>query len=571
MNRSQQPHISSMTDVVSREFGGRCVRRYLRPIVALSMFVAIAVGVLVGATLPASAVSTSSVSTADTTVFAESQTGTDWNSVASAIEDELRAIPDYYAAGNATAIQDATRRAYYEHYQVSGLEQQIQHRLSDDLNDAFVADLLSIRKLAVEPDNADAVREKVNQVVDELHTNVAALLEAPEVTDQWARVAERIGELLDDAAQRYGAGDYDGAYNSARDAYLAHYEADGIEKATISYLGQGRVNDLEGQFQSLRRWARDHSVSADEYAATAQALAQSVAEDGHKIDEMTSSSEGIGWTGFFAAFLILLREGAEALLVVAALTTFALKAGRRDQLIGIIGGVIAALVVSALLAVVFSVVAATALSGLSQELLEGITGLLAVVMLVWVAIWMHGKSDHEGWTRYIAEQAGTKVLTGGVFALSTAAFLAVLREGSETILFFAPILVGAKSVSDYMAIIAGIGAAIVVLAIMFLVIRQFGMKLPMSLFFSVMAILIATLAVTILGGAIKELQDATVMTAHPIEGVPTVSILGLYPTVETLAAQAALLIIFFGMWLMSRRGRKDAVVTTDFHPQIKNS
>lgn len=479
-----------------------------------------------------------------------------WDQVAADIQSELETIPASYEAGDITAIQDATRRAYYEHYQVSGLEQQIQHRLGDELNDQFVADLLEIRSLASEENNADAVEMAVQQVIGELLNNVEDLKAAPEVNDQWTRVATSIVELLDQAGQDYASGNYDGAYNNARDAYLAHYEAHGLEKATISYIGQSRVNSLEAMFQDLRQWARDVSVSTDEYNQTVTELSEAIAYDGAQIDQFTSGDTEMGWTGFFAAFLILLREGAEALLVVAAVVTFAMKAGRKDQLVGIVVGVVAAVALSIGLAVLFSILTATATTGLSQELLEGITGFLAVIMLVWVAIWIHNKADAKAWDRYIQKQAGEKVASGGVLALGSVAFLAVLREGSETILFFAPILAGARSSADHLKIWGGVAAAAIVLAVLFILVWKFGVRLPLKQFFTVMSALIAVLAITILGGAIKELQDATLISAHAVSGVPTVSVLGLYPTAETLLAQALLLVVFVIMWIVSRRNKK---------------
>lgn len=303
-----------------------------------------------------------------------------WDSVVQAMSAKIEQIPGQYASGDLEGLNTSIRQAYYENYQPSGLEDQIKHRLSTERSDAFVKDLLDLRTQANNGVSQSEIAESTAKVVDTLKTNVADLADAPELNDQWTRVANNIVELLEKAKADYQSGKYDDAYLAATEAYLAQYEANGLEKAKISYIGQSRVSQLEALYADLRQIAKAQSKTASEYAAIADELAGYVLADATKLDELTSPDTELGWRGFFASFLILLREGAEALLVVAAVVTYALKANRRDQLRGILAGVLAALAISAGLAMLFTNLTASASSGLSQELIEGTTGLLAVLI-----------------------------------------------------------------------------------------------------------------------------------------------------------------------------------------------
>ncbi|NJJ03941.1 OfeT family oxidase-dependent iron (Fe2+) transporter [Corynebacterium sp. HMSC036E10] len=481
-----------------------------------------------------------------------------WDSIADQMATQLEQVADQHEAGDAEAVQSTIRKAYYELYQATGLEDQIKHRLGTDRTEGFVSELLGLRTLSQQNASPEEIGQAAAAVIERLRTDVSELHETPELQDQWTRVAINITELVQTAQERYAQGDGDGAAEAAKDAYLSQYEANGLEKATISYIGHSRVTEVEALFQDLRQAGKQHSLSDAEYSELGDRLISAVTEDAAALDQLTSGDE-LGWRGFFASFLILLREGAEALLVIAAVTTYAIKANRRDQLKGIGLGVVAAVLISVALAVLFSFVASTATSGFGQELLEGIAGLLAVVMLIWVSNWVLTKASGEKWEAYVSQAAGEKTRTGGAFALAMVVFLAVLREGFETIMFYAPIIAGAKTGGDHVKIWLGVLAAVVILAILFLLVWKLGIRLPFQQFFKWTSILLGLLAITIAGGAIKEFQDATLVPIHRIDWVPEISFLGIYPTLETLAGQLIVVALLVALWLLATRKEK----TTD--------
>ncbi len=423
-----------------------------------------------------------------------------WQDTTDAVVALLEGVPAQHAAGDVKAAEAAIRKAYYEEYQASGLEDEIKHRLGAERSMAFQQGVVDLRNLAREGTEAE-VEAKTAELIELLRADVAEAATAPEVDDRWSRVAANIVDAAGNALRLYEQGNAEKGLKEATRAYLQHYEADGLEKATLSYLSNGRMAKVERAFRDIRVGIRD-GAPVDEVRGHVEALGQMVTEDAAALDAL-GASESVGWSGFVAAFLILLREGVEALLVVAAVVTYVIKTGRRDQLRGVYLGIGAAVLVSIGLAVAFNSMTSSGALGLTQELIEGVVG-----------------------------------------------FLAVAREGFETILFFVPVFGAAQTPGDHLLIWLGIGVAVLVLAGLFVAVRYFGVRLPLKPFFRWMAVLLSLLAVVMAGGAAKELQDALVLESTPIDGLPQIEWLGIYPTVETLVAQGivAAVVVALGLW-----------------------
>ena len=234
---------------------------------------------------------------------------------------------------------------------------------------------------------------------------------------------------------------------------------------------------------------------------------------------------------FLGAFTILLREGLEALLIVVAMVAFLRKAERPDMLRYVHGGW-----TFALLAGAATWAAATffiSISGASRELTEGFGSLLAAVVLVSVGIWMHGKSRADAWQIYIRDKLTTALSGRSAWFLFLLAFVVVYREVFETILFFAAIW----SQGGHLGMLAGAGAALVLLAITARALLAWSKRLPIGRFFSLSAILMAGLSIVLIGKGVAALQEAGWIDVHPLSWVPRLDILGIYPTVEGIAVQ----------------------------------
>ncbi|MCW5952146.1 MAG: FTR1 family iron permease [Propionibacteriaceae bacterium] len=474
-----------------------------------------------------------------------------WQQVAGTVASLLEDVPALYSEGDLKAVEATIRKAYYEEYQASGLEDEIKHRLGADRAKAFQSGVVELRNLARDEAPRADVENKTALLVGQLATDVAELQDAPEVTDRWSRVAGDIVEAAENALALYEQGRADEGLKEATRAYLQHYEADGLEKATLSYLSNGRAAAVEAEFRDIRVGIRDGAPIEDVRTHVAT-LGQMVTEDAAALDAL-GAGESVGWGGFVAAFLILLREGVEALLVVAAVVTYVVKTGRRDQLRGVYLGIGAAIAVSIGLAWLFSSLTSSADLGMAQELIEGIAGALAAVMLIYISSWILSKSEGDAWHRYITNTVDSHAESGSQWALFTVVFLAVAREGFETILFFIPVFGAAQTAADHLLIWAGMGAAVLVLAALFIAVRRFGVRLPLRPFFRWTSVLLALLAITIAGGAAKELQDAMILEATPVAGVPQIDWLGLYPTVETLAAQGIVTAVVLGLMIWQFR------------------
>jgi high-affinity iron transporter len=252
---------------------------------------------------------------------------------------------------------------------------------------------------------------------------------------------------------------------------------------------------------------------------------------------------------FLGAFTILLREGLEALLVVIAMIAFLRKAERPEVLPYVHGGWI-----GALLAGVATWVAATYvlnISGASREITEGVGSLLAAVVLLSVGIWMHGKSQAEEWRRYIAAMMGKALSRRSAWFLFGLAFVVVYREVFETILFYAALWTPANGGT----ILAGALCAIALLALIAWAMLRYSRKLPITQFFAYSAILIAVLAVVLAGKGVGALQEAGIAPVTPLAGVPRITMIGLFPTMEAIGAQLLALAAVLLGFRASRRPR----------------
>ena len=370
----------------------------------------------------------------------------------------------------------------------------------------------------------------------------------------WNIISDSMDLVLDAANYKFAQGDAQGAYKAINDCYYGYYEVTGFEKTAMGYIGNGRKSEVELQFSNCKSVCKKGGTT-DELKAQTDTLSEMLHTDADKLDG-TSGDEGS--TGavatFVACFSILLREGIEAILVIGAIIAYLVKSGNKKSLKSVYLG--------AILGVACSFLAAWLLDALKlsnaapQEIIEGVTALVAVVVLYWVSNWMLSKSESKAWTKYIEGKVASSVDTGSTFALAFTAWLAVFREGAEVILFSQPLLSG----GNMGAVWAGFGVGCVAIAIVFVLMRFFSVRLPLKPFFLTMSILMFIMSISFLGGGIKELIEGDVITMTPIAWIPSnevLEVLGIYPCVETVVPQIILLLITVIIFVMQlRRGKK---------------
>jgi high-affinity iron transporter len=226
---------------------------------------------------------------------------------------------------------------------------------------------------------------------------------------------------------------------------------------------------------------------------------------------------------------------------VGALLTFLVKMGaahrRRDVHLGVAGAVIASLLTAVALETVFH------LSPANQEALEGLTMVLATVVLFYVSYWLLSKMEVVKWNHFVKSKVHHAVTSGSAFALASAAFLAVYREGFETVLFYKALFLAGDGSASVVPVLAGMAVGTVVLTGVYVAIHRFGVRLPLKPFFGVTSAFLYYMAFVFAGQGIAELQEGGLLPTTPVGWAPRVPALGIYPTLESLIAQGVLLVL----------------------------
>lgn len=253
---------------------------------------------------------------------------------------------------------------------------------------------------------------------------------------------------------------------------------------------------------------------------------------------------------FFYSLGILFREGMEAMLVVVALAAGTRGAGRIGRSRDIYAGAIAAIFASIVLAWAVNHL----ITDDASDTLEGVFQLFAAATLFYVSSWMTSKGQADRWMKFIShkiQHAEHSTIPG--IALGLTAFLAVMREGAETIVFFQALTSGATETAERHAVAAGIVAAAVALALSFVVIKRAADRIPMKFFFQTTSILLYALAIVFIGQGVASLQEASRVSATFVNYAPTIPMLGVYPTIQSLGAQALLLMLAAAAVFVPRR------------------
>ncbi len=383
---------------------------------------------------------------------------------------------------------------------------------------------------------------------------------APAAT--WNDVADAMSAVLDAGKTAYEGGDADLAYKAVSDAYYGYYETTGFERVAMGYISGARKSEMELQFAACKSVAKKGG-STDEFNEQVELLKSMLREDANILDGTSSgedsgssdsasegdSAKAAAMATFAACFGIILREGFEAILIVGAIIAYLIKSSEGDEkkrkklvrpvYLGSLIGIAASFVLAWLLN------ALKLANSASQEIIEGVTALIAVVVLYYVSNWMLSKSETDAWTSYIKGKAQQSAESGGVLALALTAFLAVFREGAEVVLFFQPMLSGGNLDMVWAGFIVGC----ICLVFVYLAIHLLSIQIPIKPFFTATSILMFIMSISFLGAGIKELIEGEVfgMTSPSwLQWIPTndvMDVLGIYPCLETLVPQLLLLVV----------------------------
>ncbi len=242
---------------------------------------------------------------------------------------------------------------------------------------------------------------------------------------------------------------------------------------------------------------------------------------------------------FIDAMFILLREGVEALLIVLALVSSLKAANQKKGLRWVYAGAAAGILASVVIAFILQALFPAVSSGTNREILEGFVGIFAVVMMIGIGFWLHSKSSLKSWKNYIDRKMDVVLSTGSFISMFVLSFLAVFREGAETILFY----VGILPLISLQNLIIGVVSAILILIVIALVLIYASSKIKIHQVFFVLTWTIYFLAFKMLGTSIHMLQVVGILPLHVIRFIPTVEVLGIYANIEVFVSQLILIII----------------------------
>lgn len=504
-----------------------------------------------------------------------------WTAAAKNIEDQLATAEKDYNDGNYGQAGTDFQTAHWIGYDASNFSKVVNDTISADKQKELLRQFTDLEGLAYQQDQGDVIAAKIDALTAEINATAQTLdanadlanpkeyakqraaqtaeerkkLDAAKKNSSkgkgdrtWSEVASEMTVILDQAYEAAAAGKGDEGATLVNNAYYQYYEKLGFEKNVMNAISGDRVSQVEYQFKMTRKIMRDGG-SDKEIKQLVDDLKSWLVKDAATLDGGASGNVN-GFTKLVTssagqAFLILIREGLEALLVVAAVIAYLVKSGNKRFTKWIYLGVVAGLAGSGLVAVLFTFLFGG--SGPIQEISEGVCALIATLMLLWTSNWMLNKSSVEAWNNYIRNkteaavagaqskvESGQGLGLGMIASLDMLSFLAVFREGAETVIFYESIY--SMSQDAHGMWVGGLAAA-AVLIVIFLVLRFTSVKIPIGPFFLVTSIVMAVLVVIFAGGGIHALIEGDLIEGTYLSTVPTNDWIGLYPYVETITAQ----------------------------------
>ncbi|WP_136478678.1 FTR1 family protein [Pseudomonas sp. DG56-2] len=396
---------------------------------------------------------------------------------------------------------------------------------------------------------ADLARQTPAEVDAAQGPEAAAVFRAqraqpPQVQRGPGQLLDYTATTLDKSLAAFEAGDHEQAYDLSVAAYLEGFE---LVESSLDNVDANVRKDTEKSLMAYRQALQD-GLGLDQVKQRLEVAKGKLKEAADLL-----GGDGLSWTlSFISGLLILLREGLEAILVLAAILAFLRNTGQQSAVRSVNIGWILALLAGfgtwALAAYVIDV------GGAQRELLEGCTALFASVMVLWLGVWMHDRRHAAAWQNYIKSSL---LSGGGRFGFALLAFFSVYRELFEVILFYETLWLQAGP-AGHQAVLAGGATALVLLIGLAWVILRGSAKLPLSLFFSINAALLCALSVVFAGHGVKALQEAGVIGTRPVAFFDF-DWLGIHADAYSLTAQAVALLAIVVLYGRSRLAEKQRV------------
>lgn len=367
------------------------------------------------------------------------------------------------------------------------------------------------------------------------------------------RQLEVVRESIDRTLTLIKQGKADQAFTEAKAGYLSHFE---FVEVPLRVADADLTSDAETKFAEIRGLITVKAPT-DEVRTEIVALRR-LMDDA----ERTLTDKGLSAPAVVAgqSFVIIFREGLEAVLLITVLLGYLESAKATHLRKPIFAGMAAAAAASA--ATFFALRGILSLIPFGREVLEAVTALLAVAVLFYVSFWLISRMDQKRWLEFLKAKVWTAVSVGSTSALALVGFTAIYREGFETALFYQALLSFGPGLGIW--VLAGLGAGLVSLAVVAWLIFKLGRKMPVKQFLAVAVLILMSTSIAFLGNAVRSLQEADVLPLHRWGSWPEPPIfvrqsLGYWPSRETLLAQGVLLSVYVlgALYLFVIRPRLD--------------
>jgi len=391
---------------------------------------------------------------------------------------------------------------------------------------------------------------KFDNTIKSIRLGVGSVLVKSENKDQSLLLA---GNLLSEAVKLYENDKKDEAYSKAIDAYL-----DGFEQVEnqLALKDRALTKSLENKFNEFRG-----KIKTGKDKQEVVFLYNDIKSDLTKASLLLTNVKPLGkLISFLQSFAIIVREGLEAVLIVVAIIAFLATTGAKSAIRYVHYGWVAALAAGLITWILAQTV--ISITSAQREIIEGATSLIAAAVLFYVSYWFITKIEVQKWKEFIEGRVKKALTKKNVFALASVSFFAVYREAFETVLFYQALWL--QTENSKTEVIWGFLAGSVLLVILFVVIFKLGLKIPLRYFFSISSFLLYLLSFILVGKGIREFQEAGFIGITPLEYIPNIDVLGIYPTLQTSLPQGFLLLafIFAVVWVLivkQERERKEIV------------
>ncbi len=495
---------------------------------------------------------------------AASGTTSPWMSVYTEFKAELDNAKAAFDKKDTAALKAALNRAKFDIYRNERLEEAVRKYVSSQTDQSIQQIIGNLLR-----EDADTDKSKFDEAINALD-NLAlkavndlpqesysiapqtALAQSDTSEDEgkdFTPIVQNIKDKMAKVLQLYESGKVDDAIDESGNIYFDEYEESGMENIVGAKNTQLKL-DTEASFNKISALMRAGASKE-----------QIVAAQNKLFDQLTQSLEltkkSSNWDLFLYAFIIILREGFEALIIVAAVIALLIKSGNSKHLNIVYSALGVAVVLSIATAYGLNYIFGSENAGQTREVMEGAVMLIAVVLLFYVGFWLLSNASSKKWSAYIQGQISNSLSSGDSKMLWWTVFLAVYREGAETVLFYLALLFDAKSPAATSMVAAGFVAGLAALIIVYIVIKKFSLKIAIKPFFIATSVIIFYMSVVFVGKGVMELVEGKVFVPTVIDGLPTITWIGFYPYVQSLVPQAVMIVLLIVGILILKNKQKN--------------